>query len=130
MKEPLARAIAPAHSKCGAASLFQLKDEPEGSEGLAKRGVSFRFAIQAMLARVSDGLPTERADPPLARIGKGPIRHARGPDGLWEKRIQALSRSFSKSFALACCMRRAASVSLSAAPMRFSALMLSPWRKY
>ena len=64
-------------------SLFQLKDEPEGSEGLAKRGVSFRFAIQAMLARVSDGLPTERADPPLARIGKGPIRHARGlkPDG-------------------------------------------------
>ncbi|MGA7831282.1 MAG: hypothetical protein WCA21_09995, partial [Terracidiphilus sp.] len=42
-------------------SLFQSKNEPEGGEGLAKRESPFFFAIQVMLARVSDGLPIERA---------------------------------------------------------------------
>ncbi len=42
----------------------------------------------------------------------------------------ALSRSVSNSFAFACCMRRAASVSLRAAATLFSALMLSPSRRY
>ena len=42
----------------------------------------------------------------------------------------ALSRKRGKSFALACCMRRAASVSLRAAAMRLRAFMVSPGRRY
>jgi hypothetical protein len=93
-------------------------------------GGSFRFEVEVMLARVSDGLPIERANPPLARIGKGPIRHARGWEPGWLARLHALSRSWSKSLVLACCMRRAASVSLIVPAMRFRALMLSPGRRY
>jgi len=45
-------------------------------------------------------------------------------------RFYAVSRMRSKSFALACCMRRAASVSLMAAATLFSAFMLNPSRRY
>jgi hypothetical protein len=43
---------------------------------------------------------------------------------------QEVNRICSKSFALACCMSLAASVSLRTAATRFSALTLSPGRKY
>ena len=49
---------------------------------------------------------------------------------LIDLRSYAVSRIFSNSLLLACCIRRAASVSLMAAATRFKALMLSPWRRY
>jgi hypothetical protein len=63
--------------------------------------------------------------------------------GLWERGagfsidrhflrllFYALSRKRGKSFALACCMRRAAPVSLRGAAMRLRAFMVSPGRRY
>jgi hypothetical protein len=66
-----------------------------------------------------------------SRRGRFPRRLFHGPPFPRPSfRFHPVGRSFSNSLLFACCMRRAASVSLRAPAMRFKALMLSPWRKY
>src|SRR5208282_5703352 len=101
-------------------SLFQLKDEPEGSEGQANWGRLLSGLILSQVSSRSRG---------GGNVGIGTFDFHISSALFPRHWFYAVSRSFSNNLLFACCMRRAASVSLRAPAMRFRALMLSPWRR-